>query len=440
MAGAVAIGLGFVAAVGRAQPVGPAFRLGPKPLTSKPLFSTADLLHTADQGVAEDGLILSGSDSPWPGGRSRPSDPEREMTAALRLWQSAHPREAIARMESLLHRQPNFRLGQMVYSQMLAVRSGRSDAPVAANDPRVRDLLEEGRLRLAAQNVQPPATLVPSPILELSDNVHYALAIDLSRARLYVLENLDGRPRVIRDQYAAMARNGAGKQTKGDLRTPIGVYFVTDFLDDAALPELYGAGAFPLDYPNAWDARLGRSGSGIWLHGVPRDTFARVPRSSEGCVTMSNPDLVSLKPYIRAGQTPVIVADRLNWVAPASTNGLRNDITGRIAAWSDAQSARNATKLVDLYAVDFVAADGRPRASYAIDAHRRLEQARLVTEAVSDLSLFRYPTPEPLVMARFTETTQVDGARAKRVRRQFWRQDADGAWRILREDIMPVAA
>ena len=30
-----------------------------------------------------------------------------------------------------------------------------------------------------------------------------------------------------------------------------------------------GDGAFPLNYPNEWDRRLNKTGSGIWLHGTP---------------------------------------------------------------------------------------------------------------------------------------------------------------------------
>ena len=69
-------------------------------------------------------------------------------------------------------------------------------------------------------------------------------------------------------QRMSIGLEGAGKEKAGDLKTPLGIYFVMEELDTSNLHEKYGPVAFPLDYPNAWDAAKHRSGSGIWIHGV----------------------------------------------------------------------------------------------------------------------------------------------------------------------------
>jgi murein L,D-transpeptidase YafK len=82
------------------------------------------------------------------------------------------------------------------------------------------------------------------------------------------------------------------------------------------LADLYGDGAFPLNYPNEWDqTALNRGGHGIWLHGVPSNTYSRPPRSSDGCVVVANPDLKELSRWIKVGSTPVIITDRTDWVS-----------------------------------------------------------------------------------------------------------------------------
>src|SRR3546814_8483534 len=48
------------------------------------------------------------------------------------------------------------------------------------------------------------------------------------------------------------------------------------------LPDFYGDGAYPLNYPNEWDKHEGRKGYGIWLHGTPSTTYSRPPRASDG--------------------------------------------------------------------------------------------------------------------------------------------------------------
>lgn len=66
-------------------------------------------------------------------------------------------------------------------------------------------------------------------------------------------------------------------------------------------------GEFPLDYPNAWDRMQGRKGFGSWLHGVPRDTYARATRASDNCVVVSNIDLKLIEQFIAPGKTSFII-------------------------------------------------------------------------------------------------------------------------------------
>ena len=95
--------------------------------------------------------------------------------------------------------------------------------------------------------------------------------------------------------------------------TPVGVYHVTANLPRKKLTDFYGSGAFPINYPNEWDRRQGRNGSGIWLHGVPSAVYARPPRASDGCIVLSNPDLLSVGEHVQVGLTPVIIADLPRW-------------------------------------------------------------------------------------------------------------------------------
>src|SRR3546814_18217342 len=107
-----------------------------------------------------------------------------------------------------------------------------------------------------------------------------------------------------------MGKNGWGKQSAGDNRTPVGIYHITSWIDGSKLPPFYGAGAFPLNYPNLWAQFKRRTGYGIWLHGVPGGTDTRPPRASEGCVTMSNAEILALKSYVAIGPTPVLQIGR----------------------------------------------------------------------------------------------------------------------------------
>lgn len=357
--------------------------------------------------------------------------PEQQLKTAVDQLRAGHSSEAFQQLEKLVKQEPNFRLAQLIYGELLAVRSGAHSKLAGQGDAQLKDLLEEAQLRLS-----PPVKLagsLPSLVLQVAKAQKYLVVVDLSSARLYLLENLGNELKVLREHYAAMGRNGAGKISKGDLRTPIGIYTVTGFLNDQGLPEMYGSGAFPLSYPNRWDQKLGRSGSGIWLHGVPRDTYSRAPRSSEGCVTMANDDLVALKPYLQAGQTPVILADKLDWQEPSKLATQREPLLKLVEAWRARWSARDTEAYLGYYAANF-STDGMDRNAFA--AHKRRVNAtkKRIDVKLRDLELFRYPGEENLVMAQFVQDYNSDNYAVSSRKQQYWKLQADGSWKIVLEE------
>ena len=57
------------------------------------------------------------------------------------------------------------------------------------------------------------------------------------------------------------------KVSAGDRRTPIGIYNLTQKL--STVDPFYGPMAFVTSYPNLYDRIRGKSGDGIWIHGLP---------------------------------------------------------------------------------------------------------------------------------------------------------------------------
>ncbi len=363
--------------------------------------------------------------------------PEQQFNTAVVLLRAGRSGDALSTLEALTQREPTFRLAQLFYGELLAALSGAAGStPLArgmASDPGLRDLAEEARVRLSSEKAVPPAGTMPNAVLQLSPHYAYAIVVDLPRARLYLLKNDNGLLQLQRHHYAAIGRNGARKQSAGDLRTPVGLYHITHWIDDGALPELYGAGALPLDYPNVWDTLQQRSGSGIWLHGVPRDTYSRPPRSSEGCVTMANADLEALRGYVDFGRTPVVLSDELEWIPAASAASLRDGFLQRIEDWRQKWSSRDTEGYLAHYAPDF-GSDGMGLTAFS--AHKRRVNAgkKFIDVQLRDVSLFRYPGADDAVMlAEFTMDYRSDNFAVTSRKQQFWRRQPDGDWKIVRE-------
>ena len=365
--------------------------------------------------------------------------PEARLAAAIDAMQDGRYAIATETLRKLLKDQPNFRLAQLLYGQALALRSGACiGSPLADDeDPKLRDLLAEYRVRHDSQRALPPPGQVPAMLLKLSDELRHAVVVDLSKGRTYVIENDHGSLRTIRNFYSGIGRSGFGKQSEGDLRTPVGIYRITGWMSDDALPPLYGAGALPLSYSNSWDRALSRTGGGIWLHGVPPETYVRAPRSSEGCVTFANGDLLALRQLVTVGgaisATPVILADSVDWQPAANLAGDRERLTRTIEGWRSRWAALDTEAYLDHYAKDFRTDDGLDKAAFT-DYKRKVNAGkRRIEVGVDDLSLFAYPGEPGLVLAQFMQNYRSDNFTSSSRKDQYWRRQPDGQWKIVRE-------
>lgn len=403
--------LGFCALVGAALSASAADLLGP---TATPVVTAAGGLSTR----------LS---SP-PGAEPHP---ETQLLRAIDDLHAGRLDEAWDALDRLVKRQPNFRLARLFHGELLAARTG-APLPAPGSDAEIQGLAEEARLRLQQWHERIPDHMVPDVILQLSSGHPHAVVVDLPRSRLYLVENTKDGLRVVKNFFASIGKGGWGKRSTGDNRTPVGVYHVTGFLQDRTLPELYGAGAFPVSYPNVWDQRLKYTGSGIWLHGVPRDTFNRAPRSSEGCVTLANADLLELKPYLVAGATPVVFTDALSWHPREHGWDRRAEFLGQIEGWRARWSALDTEGYLRYYADDFET-DGMNKRAFAEHKRRVNAGKKAVEVKLEGVDLFRYPGPDALMLARFTQRYRSSNYAKDSDKYQFWRRQADGQWRIVKE-------
>lgn len=364
-----------------------------------------------------------------------PGEADYRLLEVFKLIGQSRNSEALEAARRLVQAAPNFQLAQLVYGDLLVAQSRPlrpmgERAPKGADPDSVRLLREEAMLRLAALKERPPAGAVPQQLLQLSAVNRHVIAVDASRHRLYLFENRAGSLRLAADYYVSVGKLGFEKQVEGDQRTPIGVYFVTSRLDPKQLTDFYGAGALPLNYPNEYDKRRGKSGKGIWLHGVPSAQFTRAPRSTDGCVALSNIDLKQLLETVEPRTTPVLIAPKLDWRKPEQLEAERLAFLRVFQAWRDAKSAGNLGSLLTWYSPQFKA----PPADLAAYANQL--KAELKTPApiqVKDLSFMSWRDQGEIMVVTFGELR--GNAKTGVIRRQYWARD-NGQWKIFFEGVI----
>jgi murein L,D-transpeptidase YafK len=341
---------------------------------------------------------------------------------------------ALGEIEALIRIKPNFRLAHLIKGDLLLARAhplrtmgGAANAPSDQLD----GLRAEAIARLRGYRERPPADLVPRYLMQLRDDQKYAVVVDTRRSRLYVYQNEHGRPRFVADYYVSSGKNGASKSREGDEKTPIGVYYVTGSVPRQKLSDFYGSGAFPISYPNEWDRRQGRNGHGIWLHGVPSDTYSRPPRSSNGCVVLSNADLEALARNVQVGLTPVIISEDVEWTKLDDWAQERKAFQAEFEQWRADWESRDADRYLGHYSAGF-SANGEDLAAWS--SHKRQVNAgkTWIKVAVNNVSIFRNPGKEDLVVVTFDQDYRSNNLSNSMKKRQYWVREG-GHWRIVYE-------
>lgn len=146
----------------------------------------------------------------------------------------------------------------------------------------------------------------------------------------------------------AIGKGEGDKEREGDNRTPEGVYFAQTHMKD--LPQKYGPMAIPLDFPNPIDQIAGKTGHGIWLHGVERAARVEEAKVTEGCVAFYNEDIERLSGWIKSHNGVVVIAQdttKINNAQDIST------VRQKTIDWMTAWAARKIEDYMAFYAPDF---------------------------------------------------------------------------------------
>jgi murein L,D-transpeptidase YafK len=362
--------------------------------------------------------------------------PEDRLSAVFEAIETNRVDEAMKRVDALLRDYPNFRLAYLVRGDLLLARARplQTFGNVVKTVPqdRIEGLREEALARLRAMRSRPSDDRLPRYVLQLHPGQKHVLVVDSRRSRLYVFGNDQGRPRLVADFYVTLGKNGIEKTREGDQKTPIGVYHVTGNLPRSKLTDFYGAGAFPINYPNEWDRRRGRNGHGIWLHGVPADLYSRPPRASDGCLVLANPDLESVGRYVQVGTTPVIIADAIEWSDAASVDAERRSLNAALEQWRADWQSRDTERYLGHYSQRFDAGGGQGYAAWA--AHKRAVNAAKswIKIDLSRVAMFRYPREGDFVVVSFEQDYKSSTLSNTMRKRQYWIKE-EGRWKILYE-------
>ena len=360
---------------------------------------------------------------------------ETELLQVIDFMRNGKNEEALAIAEKLSKNYPNFKLGKIIYADLLSSYLQKKPKLGSKSiDKELNDLKNEAKARINFNSVYKNKDLLPESIIQLADNVPYAFLIELSKSRLYLVKNNNSVPEIIADFYVSIGKAGFNKKASGDNKTPVGVYKITSHLIDEDLPELYGDGAYPINYPNIWDKRSKKTGYGIWIHGVPRDVYSRPPLTSEGCIVTSNHTLRKLKPYTVIGKTPVVLVENIKWIKRNTWHQNKNSANKILEDWKETWESLDPHDFISQHSINFRSKkhDFEERVTHIL---RIIKNKTYIKVKIENLNLFYYPQNKNLIFSDFRQHYESNNYKTSSNKKLFWKKEKDGKWRILHEGV-----
>ena len=408
----------------------------PKAIAALTFFVGVSFLTAAPDVLAAKAGKKHYSDLPTTDAVVLTQNPEAELAAIFSEIEQQNLDSALAQTEKLLRKYPNFKLAHLIQGDLLLARTRPIQTIGAApNGPadQLADLRAEAVARLKGYKEKPNANVVPRYLLQMPASQKYAIVVDTKKSRLYLYQNDEttGRPRFVADYYFTQGKEGSNKAKEGDKRTPIGVYHVTSSLPRNKLPDFYGSGAFPINYPNEWDKRNGKTGHGIWLHGTPSDTYSRPPRASDGCVVLTNADLNDIAKNLQVGLTPVIISPDVEWLSLDDWQSERLALNKQIEEWKSDWESRDIERYLKHYSKRYES--GSQKLAEFAQQKRSVNQSKTwIKVKLDNVSMFRSPGKEEMVVVTFEQNYQSNNLTNQMKKRQYWIRE-DGLWKIVHE-------
>jgi murein L,D-transpeptidase YafK len=277
--------------------------------------------------------------------------------------------------------------------------------------------------------------LLPSDLLQISSTdafSKYVFLVDKSARNLAVYERKGETIEKILDVPSDIGKNTGNKEKRDDARTPEGIYFFEKYLDQPHIPfNLYGDMAFTTDYPNIFDRRESKTGSGIWLHAIP-DTVP-LTRGSRGCVVVRNEIIKKLKAYIKLHETPILIFDKVNYVDKQEHDKRRTALNEFMEGWRKAWESQDIEKYMTYYDAKFQA-PGFNFASWKNHKTKLKNQYKFIKVQLSQPFLLLHK--DQLIVKTF-QKYESDNHADYGVK-TIYAVNTDKGYRIIREEWTPV--
>lgn len=225
------------------------------------------------------------------------------------------------------------------------------------------------------------------------------LLCDKSKSELLIYSKDSNNTYKLRKEYNAFTGKLKGdKKKEGDLKTPIGVYDIVKKI--SKVDSFYGPMAFVTSYPNLFDKYKGKTGQGIWIHGLPtdqeRDEFTK------GCIAIKNKSIECLNRNIDIKKTILIIKENTDDSTNPSKETLAK-LLSELYTWRYAWLYNETEKYLNFYAPEFKRYDGMNFKKFKKYKTRVFAKHERKTILFQNINIVTYPNMKNMYRITFDE-------------------------------------
>lgn len=232
--------------------------------------------------------------------------------------------------------------------------------------------------------------------IERYDNI---LVCNKAKSKLFVYrkEPTHEGYKLVRQYNAFTGKLKGDKHKEGDLRTPIGIYEITKKIEK--VDPFYGPLAFVTSYPNIYDKYQGKTGQGIWIHGLPlnqeRDEFTK------GCIAIDNKSIECLDKHLQIDKTILLIgADEIERNLPKK---LFASILADLYKWRYAWRYNDLESYLSFYDESFRRFDGMDKEKFERYKKRIFSKKEHKQILFTNINILPYPNTSDLYTITFHE-------------------------------------
>ena len=364
---------------------------------------------------------------------------ESLLMRSLELISNEKLDQASKVIDELIVLAPNFKLAHLIRGDILTAYSMSIDnfggSAVEINSNKVKELKKEAQRRIKGYLILNKNNELPKFNILPAKKDKYLIYVDMDSSRLFVFENNNGEYFYLSDYYVSIGKNGYGKRFEGDKKTPFGTYFIQRKIQ-RQLIDFYGDGAYPLNYPNEYDKINKFTGSGIWIHGTPKSTYSRPPEASDGCIVLSNSDLVEIKNILNTTGTPIILSNlSITKLSLRTKNEIKKDqerILNSIEKWKKSWVSKNFSEYLNFYSNDAIYNNATYK-KWTQNKKNVFKKSKNITISLSNISIYEYPSDqEQLRIVFFNQAYRSNLITNTTKKKQIWKEENE-EWKIIYE-------